>query len=54
MKIFVLFLIIALAFGDPASRLIKAGNSPAVYLILDGKKSWIPNPTTYNRLIVTS
>lgn len=54
MKILVLFLIITLAFGDPAPRLIKAANSSAVYLILDGKKSWIPNPTTYNRLIVTS
>ncbi|MGK5732146.1 hypothetical protein [Streptomyces sp. URMC 124] len=29
---------------------LKGVNSPAVYLILDGKRRWIPNPATYNNL----
>ncbi|MFF7725306.1 hypothetical protein [Streptomyces sp. NPDC008001] len=29
---------------------LKGVNSPAVYLILDGKRHWIPNPATYNNL----
>ncbi|MFF4161527.1 hypothetical protein [Streptomyces sp. NPDC001678] len=29
---------------------IKAVNSPAIYLVLDGKRHWIPNPATYNNL----
>ncbi|WP_190024533.1 hypothetical protein [Streptomyces hiroshimensis] len=29
---------------------LKGVNSPAVYLILDGQRRWIPNPATYNNL----
>ncbi|MDT0453162.1 hypothetical protein [Streptomyces hesseae] len=29
---------------------IKAVNSPNIYLVLDGKRHWIPNPATYNNL----
>lgn len=29
---------------------IKAVNGAAVYLVLDGKRRWIPNPATYNNL----
>ncbi|PSJ26899.1 hypothetical protein B7P34_20475 [Streptosporangium nondiastaticum] len=29
---------------------VKGVNSPAIYLILDGKRRWIPNPATYNNL----
>ncbi|MEU7164481.1 hypothetical protein AB0A70_07525 [Streptomyces morookaense] len=29
---------------------IKAVNGPAIYLVLDGRRHWIPNPTTYNNL----
>ncbi|MCQ8768500.1 hypothetical protein [Streptomyces telluris] len=29
---------------------LKGVNSPAVYLVLDGKRRWIPNPATYNNL----
>ncbi len=37
--------------NDHASRLIKDQYSPAVYFVIDGKKSWIPNPETYFHLI---
>ncbi|MEU8581970.1 hypothetical protein [Streptomyces abikoensis] len=29
---------------------IKAVNAPNIYLVLDGKRHWIPNPATYNNL----
>ncbi|MGW1200162.1 hypothetical protein ACWD4B_30640 [Streptomyces sp. NPDC002536] len=29
---------------------IKAVNGPAIYLVLDGRRHWIPDPATYNRL----
>ncbi|MEU7054633.1 hypothetical protein [Streptomyces sp. NPDC046197] len=29
---------------------VKGVGSPAVYLILDGRRRWIPNPATYNNL----
>ncbi|MFI1800282.1 hypothetical protein ACH427_23425 [Streptomyces sp. NPDC020379] len=29
---------------------VKGINGPAIYLILDGKRRWIPNPDTYNNL----
>lgn len=29
---------------------LKGAGSPAVHLILDGKRRWIPNPNTYNNL----
>ncbi|MGW2188495.1 hypothetical protein [Streptomyces sp. NPDC001719] len=31
-------------------RRLKGFDSPAIYLILDGKRRWIPNPNTYNNL----
>lgn len=34
-----------------ASRLIKDQYSASVYLVIDGKKCWIPNPETYFDLI---
>jgi hypothetical protein len=54
MKTFILFLLISFIFAAPAPRLIKQADNPAVYLIIDGKKSWIPDPAAYNRIIVTS
>ncbi|MEV4443177.1 hypothetical protein AB0K09_30070 [Streptomyces sp. NPDC049577] len=29
---------------------VKPVNGPAVYLVLDGRRRWIPNPATYNNL----
>ncbi|MBT2382167.1 hypothetical protein [Streptomyces sp. ISL-11] len=29
---------------------LKGVNSPAIYLVLDGRRRWIPNPATYNNL----
>jgi hypothetical protein len=55
MKVLVaLILLTSLSYAAPAPRLIKQTNLPEVYLILDGKKSWIPDPAAYNRIIVTS
>lgn len=35
---------------DLNGQRIKGVNDPAVYLVLDGKRRWIPNPATYNSL----
>lgn len=36
---------------SPAPRLIKDANSPRVYFILDGRKSWIQTPQSFERMV---
>jgi hypothetical protein len=44
---------LALAFGvhpELNGRRLQGVGDPKVYLVLDGKRRWIPNPTTYTNL----
>lgn len=51
-KKIILFVFLSfVALCAPAPRLIKDSSSSAIYLIIDGKKSWIQNPQSFSTLI---
>lgn len=50
-KIILFVLLSVVGLCAPAPRLVKDSSSSAIYLIIDGKKSWIQNPQSFSTLI---